>query len=273
MEENTNSGSIHGKVMVVSTGPGGSRQMTPDAAQALGDSDVVVGYDKYVDEISELIESKEKYVSGMTQEIQRINRALDFALDGKNVALVSNGDAGVYGMASLIFEMADERKIASEIEIEVFPGVTALMTAAARAGAPLSQDFAVISLSDRLTPIETIEKRLRLALEADFVIGIYNPISKSRVRPFEIFVTLVNEYRADDCPVVLARDLDRPDEKVSISNVSRLKDGDLDFDINMSTILLVGNSSSRFTSGGRVLTPRGYLKKYDTEGKKRKEQS
>ena len=260
---------MKGQVTVVSTGPGGANQLTPEARKAIENSDVVVGYDKYLEDIAELLKGKETFTSGMTQGIQRINRTLDYALEGKRVSLISNGDAGVYGMASLVFELADERNLFDEIEIEVLPGVTSLLTVAARAGAALSQDFAAISLSDRLTPVETIENRIRGALQADFVIGIYNPLSRSRIRPYEIFLKLLRELRAGSCPVVVARDLDRSEEKLEITDVDHLVAGDLPFEINMSTILLVGNSSTRRTAGGHVLTPRGYLEKYDPAGKKK----
>lgn len=258
-----------GSVDVVSTGPGGTRELTPEALAAIQGADILVGYDKYMEEISGLIGGREVFVSGMTQEIQRINQALDHAVEGKRVALISNGDAGVYGMASLLFELAAERNLTEKLNLRVVPGVTSLLTLAARAGAPLSQDFAVISLSDRLTPIEVIGKRIEGALMADFVLGIYNPLSRTRTRPYEIFLETLGRHRPETTPVVLGKDLDRPDERVEVVTVGKLVAGDIPFAINMSTILLVGNLSTRVGPGGFVLTPRGYLDKYEPGGKKR----
>lgn len=245
--------------------------MTAEALHALASCSVVVGYGRYIDDLGDLVHGKEIVTSGMTQEIDRCNQALDLAQQGKSVALISNGDVNVYGMAALAWELADERNLLSSIEIISLPGVTALLAAAARAGAPISQDFAVISLSDRLTPLEGIQRRLEGALAADFVLGIYNPTSSSRKRPYEILLELLALHRTPACPVVVAQNLGRPTERLLITTVERLIARDTDVAIDMSTLLIIGNSSSRMIHTGgpdRMLTPRGYLSKYDAEGRR-----
>lgn len=258
---------------ILSTGPGASRQMTGEVSDALAFCNVVVGYDKYIEDLGDLVKGKEIFTSSMTQEIDRCNQALDLAAQAKRVALVSNGDANVFGMASLAWELAAERGLLSAIEIVSLPGVTALLAAAAKAGAPISQDFAVISLSDRLTPLDVIERRLEAALTADFVLGIYNPVSSIRKRPYEAFLETIGRHRDLKCPVFLAQNLGRPDEKLQTTTIAHLREGRTDFPLNMSTILIVGNSSSRILDcrgENRMLTPRGYLNKYDLEGARRR---
>ena len=165
------------KIYVVGIGPGGSEYMTPQAACAIENSDVVVGYTLYVDLVKELTEGKEVKSTAMKQEVDRCKMALESALSGKDVAFVCSGDAGVYGMAGVMSEVAADHP---EVEIITVPGITAACSGAAVLGAPLIHDFAVISLSDLLTPWEKIEKRLKLAAEADFVVCLYNPKSKKR---------------------------------------------------------------------------------------------
>ena len=167
------------KIYVVGIGPGSSEYMTPQARAAIEDSDVVVGYTLYVDLVSDLTSGKEVKSTAMKQEVDRCRMALDSALEGKNVAFVCSGDAGVYGMAGIMAEVAEEHP---EVEIVTIPGITAACSGAAVLGAPLIHDFAVISLSDLLTPWEKIEKRLRMAAEADFVVCLYNPKSKKTSR-------------------------------------------------------------------------------------------
>ena len=178
------------KIYVVGIGPGSSEYMTPQARAAIEDSDVVVGYTLYVDLVSDLTSGKEVKSTAMKQEVDRCRMALDSALEGKNVAFVCSGDAGVYGMAGIMAEVAKEHP---EVEIVTIPGITAACSGAAVLGAPLIHDFAVISLSDLLTPWEKIEKRLRMAAEADFVVCLYNPKSKN--------VTTISTRRLISCTV------------------------------------------------------------------------
>ena len=192
----------------------------------------------------------------MRQELDRAREAIALAASGKKVALVSGGDPGVYGMSAPVFELLATETDRS-FDIEVVPGIPAFCAAGALLGAPLSQDLACISLSDLLTPWETIVERLRKAAEGDFVIAIYNPRSKGRQDQLAQAVELILEYRSLATPVGLVKDAFREGEKVEITDLGRL----LDLDIDMSTIVIVGNSMTS-TSGGRMVTPRGYRAKY-----------
>ncbi|MDR3230447.1 MAG: precorrin-3B C(17)-methyltransferase, partial [Synergistaceae bacterium] len=241
---------MKGIVYVVSLGPGGPGEITPRAEAALERSDVIVGYRAYVDLIADRWAHKEIIASAMKQEVDRCRRALELALSGRVVALVSSGDAGVYGMAGLMLEVADG---SPEVEIEVVPGITAACSAAAVLGAPLSHDFAVVSLSDLLTPWPLIEKRLTLATEADFVLCLYNPASRGR-----------RDYLRRACDVILAgrdaptpsgwvRNIGRENQTHKILPLAELRDEELD----MLCTVVVGNASTK-TLAGRIVTPRGY---------------
>lgn len=259
---------------MVSTGAGGISMLTNSALEALNNSQIIVGYDKYIEDISSLVQGKKIYSSGMTKEIERCNLALEFATQGKTVAIISNGDVNVYGMATLIFELAEEKRIWQDVEIISLPGVTSFLAAASLCGAPVSQDFAVISLSDRLTPFERIDKKIQAALAADFVLAIYNPLSRSRKRPFENFLSRLHEFtrelKQESPPIIIAKNVGRKDQQIYISDCSNFLKTWQSFDIDMSTVLIVGNSQSRFIDDGtKILTPRGYLQKYDSDGKKK----
>ena len=201
----------------------------------------------------------------MTAEIERVNIAIEKALEGKVVSLVSNGDVNVFGLATLLVEIVEARGLWDRLEVVSLPGVTSFFAAASLCGAPISQDFAVISLSDRLTPLESIEKRIKAAFEADFVVGIYNPLSKSRKLPYELFLRYLGGIK-QETPVCVATDIGREDQNVRIIDAATLVSMGVETkEIDMSTVILVGNSSSRFTSNGKILTPRGYLDKYELE--------
>ncbi|MEA3354748.1 MAG: precorrin-3B C(17)-methyltransferase [Campylobacterota bacterium] len=254
------------KLYIVSSGAGGTHYITPDARNALEECEVVVSYTKYAKELGELIENKEVYTSGMTHEIDRCNQAIEYAKSGKTTCIISNGDANVFGMATLIVELIDEKNLWDEIELISLPGVTSFLAAASKAGAPVSHDFAVISLSDRLTDINLIDKRIKSALECDFVIGIYNPKSKKRIKPYQNFLTRLNEV--DERIVIIAQNVGRDyKEKITITTSTELIEQDIEHEkISMNTIIIVCNSKTRLTSNGLALTPRGYLNKYDTNG-------
>lgn len=254
------------RLYIISSGPGGEGYITPDAKAALKGCEAVVSYTKYAKELSALIEGKELYTSGMTHEIERCNQAINFAKSGKTTCIISNGDANVFGMATLIVELMDERDLWEDIELISIPGVTSFLAAASKAGAPVSQDFAIISLSDRLTDIELIDKRVKAALECDFVIGIYNPKSKTRIKPYQNFLTRLKE--TGDRIVVVAQNIGRDDkESVTITTSANLVEEGINYEkIGMNTILIVCNSTSRLTKNRLVLTPRGYLDKYDLQG-------
>ena len=253
------------KLYILSSGAGGTSYLTDEAKEALDECEAIVSYTKYAKELKEYIKDKELYTSGMTKEIDRCKEAIESAKSGKTTAIISNGDVNVYGMATLIVELIDEQNLWEEIEVVSIAGVTAMLAVASRVGAPISQDFAVISLSDRLTDIDLIDKRVRASLEADFVIGIYNPKSKTRIKPYLNFLEALKPYR--DRKVVIASNVGRPKEKITITDASNLIEQGLEHpDVTMSTMILVGNSNTKFTKNGLLLTPRGYLNKYDMNG-------
>jgi len=222
--------------------------------------DVVVGYKRYIDLLSGLIKGKDVFSTGMTQEVERCQKAIEWAMEGERVALVSSGDAGIYGMAGLVFELlrvqGSRFKVQkSEIPIEVIPGVPAFCAAGAFLGAPLMHDFASISLSDLLTPWETIKKRLEMASGGDFIIILYNPKSRNRTRQLEEAIEIISRYRKGNTPVGIVKDATRDGERVEITTLGEISRHYASID--MSTILIVGNSKT-FTHSGRMITPRGY---------------
>ncbi len=250
--------STRGKIYIVGTGPGGVEHITPYAQKAIKESEAVVGYGTYLDLITELIKDKDVVSTGMTQEIDRCRTAVELALSGKTVAVVSGGDPGIYAMAGLVLEIlsAEDRKRETpfpRVPVEVIPGISALNAGASRLGAPLMHDFAVISLSDRLTPWELIEKRLDAAAMADFVIVLYNPRSKGRPSHIDRAQEICLRYRGAETPVGIVKAAMRENEKVIVTSLSDM----LDHDIDMQTTVIVGNSAT-FTWNNFMITPRGY---------------
>lgn len=239
------------KIYVVGIGPGGSDYMTPQAREAIERSDVVVGYTVYVELVKDLCEGKTVRDTAMKKEVDRCKIALDYALRGKKVAFVCSGDAGVYGMAGVMAEVAEDRP---DVEIEVIPGITAACSGAAVLGAPLIHDFAVISLSDLLTPWELIEKRIKAAADADFVICMYNPKSKKRRDYIDKAAEFISASRSWDTPCGYVKNIGRDGEKGVVCTLKDLKDND---DIDMFTTVFVGNSSTKIING-KMVTPRGY---------------
>ena len=252
---------ISGKLYVVGIGPGSEEHITPRAKRAIERSDVIVGYRTYLDLIPNLIEHKVIFSTGMTQEIDRCRKAVELALSGKRVSVVSGGDPGIYAMAGLVFEIlrAEEQKLASALPVEIIPGISALNAAAALLGAPLMHDFVSISLSDRLTPWDIIEKRLNAAAMADFVIVIYNPKSKGRVEHFSRAVEIIRRYRKSETPVGIVKAAMRASERVAIATLEEV----LCDEIDMQTTVIIGNSGT-FVWNGRMITPRGYDKKFES---------
>lgn len=238
------------KIIVTGIGPGHAAGMTPEALEAIQQCDVLVGYHVYVDLVRHLCPGKEIMTTGMTRETERCRMALDAALEGKTVAFVCSGDPGVYGMAGIMMEVARDHP---EVEITVVSGVTATCFAAARLGAPLIHDFAVISLSDLLTPWETIEKRVRLAADADFVICLYNPRSKKRHDYLDKAVAYILEYRPSPTPAGFVKNAGRPGEEVFFCTLEELPGQAID----MFTTIIIGNSQTKMVNG-RMVTPRGY---------------
>jgi len=254
------------KLTLVSTGAGGSRYLTNEAIEAIKGADLIVAYTKYAKDLPELVEGKEVFTTPMTKEIERVQYAIDEAKKGRDVALLSNGDANVYAMGSLVVELLDTLDLWDSIEYKALPGISSVLALASEVGAPLSQDFCLISLSDRLTDAQLIQKRIRLALEADFVISIYNPKSRSRLEPYQGMLDQLSKLE-DDRVVVIARDLGRANQMIKIVSSSELVEAGVENeDVNMSTTLLIGNSTTKLTKDKRVLTPRGYLNKYDLSG-------
>lgn len=212
---------------------------------------MIVGYPPYLKKIQDLTAGKEIIATGMTHEVERCRLALRRAADGAEVALVSSGDPGIYGLAGLAIELAAED--GTEVAIEVIPGVTAAAAAAARLGAPLMVDFAVISLSDRLVAWETIRTRLEAAAAADFVIALYNPRSRERRAQLDEAVAILRRRRPATTPVGIATAVGAAAERIVVTDLGRL----LKFDIDMRTIVIVGNRSSKLI-GKRFVTTRGY---------------
>lgn len=238
-----------GKLYVIGIGPGGIEHMTIKAREAIAESDVIVGYVKYIEMIKELIKDKTIYSNGMMGEEARCREALKLSKDNV-VAVISTGDSGIYGMAGLILELADKDELEN---IEVIPGVTASSAAASIAGAPLMHDNCNISLSDLMTPYEQIKKRVEAAASADFIISIYNPRSKGRPHYLRECLDIIRRYRGDSTPVAVVKNALREGQQQTLFTL-----GDLDESIvDMLSIVIVGNSQS-FIKGDKFITPRGY---------------
>ena len=251
----------HPLLSVVGLGPGDPQLLTAQALAALERAETLVGYRRYLDLLPpRLLEGRTLISSGMTREMERCERALDSALSGSPTALVSSGDAGVYGMAGLRLELLHAKGLQERVTVEIVPGVPALMAAAALLGAPLMHDFAVISLSDLLTPWERIEERLTLAARADFVLGIYNPCSSRRTWQLPRAKELLLQEKPGETPVGLVRQAFRPEQELRLCTLAALDPATVD----MLSILVVGNSATRFL-GNHMVTPRGYFEKYASE--------
>lgn len=242
---------MSGHVTVVGIGPGHPLDRTHRAERAIRESDVVVGYGPYLKAIHDLLEGKPTFQTGMRSEVERCREALRMAREGHRVALVSSGDAGIYGMAGLTLELAAAEGF--RCPIHVIPGVSAAQAAAAALGAPLMLDWACLSLSDLLVPWEQIRLRLEAVAAADLVVALYNPRSHRREAPLREARSILLRHRPGETPVGLARDLGGPDERVLLSTLADFPESDVD----MRTLVIVGNRSSR-VSAGWFLTPRGY---------------
>ena len=238
------------KLYVVGIGPGAYEKMTIEAAQALKNSDVIIGYTVYVDLVKDHFPGKEFMTTPMKKEVERCRMAFEEAVKGKIVSMICSGDAGVYGMAGLMYEVGVDYP---QVELEIIPGVTAATGGAAVLGAPLIHDFCLISLSDLLTPWEKIETRLLEASKADFVICIYNPSSKKRHDYLEKACSLMMEYKAPDTVCGIVGNIGREGEAVKVLTLEELKSAKVD----MFTTVFVGNSQTK-NVGGKMVTPRGY---------------
>lgn len=239
-----------GKLYVVGIGPGDGRYLTAAARAALDEADVICGYTLYVELLQPLWPEKPTHSTGMTGEVERCRWCLEQAAAGKTVALVCSGDAGIYGMAGPILELAPEY---GETELEIVPGITAALSGGALLGAPLGHDFCVISLSDRLTDWTLIEKRLRSAAGGDFAICLYNPASRHRQDYLQRACDILLSELSPETVCGLARAIGREGESVRILSLAKLRDTEAD----MFTTVFIGSSRTR-EIGGKIVTPRGY---------------
>ncbi len=240
------------KIYIVGMGPGLIEHMTPKAKAALAECDIIVGYKVYIDLLREEFPDKDMRKSGMRSEIDRCKDTLALALEGNTVGIVSSGDSGVYGMAGLMYEVAGEK----DVEVVVVPGIPAANTSASVLGAPLMHDYATISLSDLLTPLEAIYNRVDKAAAADFVICLYNPKSKGRPKYIDEVRDIVLKYRSADTPVGIVRNAGRENQSYDITTLNDM----LDCEINMFSTVVIGNSQT-YVKYGKMITPRGYQNK------------
>ena len=238
-----------GKIYVVGIGPGNMEDISVRAYKTLKNVDVIAGYITYIDLVKDEFKEKEFYVSGMKKEIDRCEKVLELAKEGKTVALISSGDAGIYGMAGIMIEVA----LGSGIDVEVIPGITSSVAGASLVGAPLMHDQAIISLSDLLTDWEVITKRIDRASEGDFVISLYNPKSKGRTEQIVEAREIMLKHKAPRTPVTLLRHVGREDENYTLTNLDEM----LNYEIDMFTVVIVGNSKT-YVKEGKMITPRGY---------------
>ena len=229
--------------------------MTPAAGDALKEADVIVGYKTYLDLIPEFLEGKEVLSSQMMKEVDRCTKAIELVEKGQTVALVCGGDPGIYAMAGLVFEIAKQHDLKTNIEI--IPGIAAINGCAARLGAPLMHDFAAISLSNLLTPMELIEKRLEAVASADFVLAIYNPKSKKRTEQIVKAREILLKYRDPQTPVGIVTAATRENETIVLTTLADM----LDCEIGMQSTVMVGNSQT-YIWNEKMVTPRGYTGKY-----------
>ncbi|WP_294536249.1 precorrin-3B C(17)-methyltransferase [uncultured Rhodoblastus sp.] len=247
-----------GQLFIIGLGPGPDCWLVPEARDALAQADALIGYQPYTDRVPARA-GLERFSSDNRVELDRARHALELAQTGRTVAVVSGGDAGVFGMAAAIFEAVENGDPAwRALDIRVVPGISAAMAAAARLGAPLGHDFCVMSLSDNLKPWEVVAKRLAAAAQADFVIALYNPASKARPRQIFDAFDLLRAHREGATPVAFARAIGRPDERILVTDLAQADPGLVD----MATLVLIGSSETRFiarpNSDPWLLTPRTY---------------
>ena len=251
-----------GRIMLVGLGPGSHDHLTARARAAIAEADTVIGYVTYIRLVAELLEGKEVIRKSMTEELDRAIEAFERARQGRKVALISSGDAGVYGMAGPTFEVLFQAGWTPEsgIEVEIIPGASALNTCAALVGAPLTHDFCAISLSDLLTPWPTIARRLDAVAAADFVVALYNPKSGRRTRQIVEARRLFLRHRRPDTPVAIVKSAYRPRQRIELTTLERMTE----CDIGMLSTVLIGNSNT-YVRDGLMITPRGYANKYAVE--------
>ncbi|MDD4780666.1 MAG: precorrin-3B C(17)-methyltransferase [Tissierellia bacterium] len=238
-------------IYVVGIGSGGKETMTYEAIHAIEKSDTIVGYKTYIDLVKDMIKEKQVVSNGMKQEIDRVKKAVEISKTGKTVSIISSGDAGVYGMAGLVLELAEEE------EVKIISGVTASTAAAAVLGAPLMHDFCHISLSDLLTPLDLIYKRVEFASEGDFVICLYNPRSKGRPDYLKNAFEIIKKFKTGKTPVGIVKNAGRDGQNVQICTIDTINYESVD----MLSIVIIGNSST-YIKNNKIITKRGYERKY-----------
>ncbi|WP_101690641.1 precorrin-3B C(17)-methyltransferase [Dysgonomonas massiliensis] len=244
-----------GRIIVAGIGPGSEDDITPAVLNAIKIADVIVGYKYYFQFVESIVRPDAKCIdTGMKKERERAEEAFNHAEEGKIVCVISSGDSGIYGMAPLIFEMKKERT--SDIEIEVLPGISAFQKAAALLGAPIGHDFCIISLSDLMTPWDKIEKRIVAAASADFVTAIYNPKSKGRYWQLYRLIELFLEERSPDTPIGYIRQAGREEQEIKVTTLAEFDPEEID----MFTIVIIGNSQSYIYDNSHIVTPRGYYR-------------
>ena len=248
----SNSSHSRGRISVVGIGPGSLEHLTPKARSEIENADVIVGYGTYVKLIQSIIKPGAEVISGtMGKEVERAKIAVPKALENHQVVMVSSGDPGVYGMAAIVLEVVAMEK--SDLPVEIVPGVTAATAAASKLGAPLVSDFAVISLSDLLTPWEKIQRRLEAAASADYAIVLYNPKSEGRIEPLMKAYEIMLKHMRPETPVGIVKQAGRAGEEVIVTTLQNL----LNAEIDMVTTIIVGNSATKVVNG-KMVTARGY---------------
>lgn len=251
-----------GKIIVAGIGPGSPQDITPAVLEAVGEADVIVGYKYYFQFIMSYVkEGCECIDTGMKKERERALQAFELAEQGKTVVVISSGDAGIYGMTPLIYEMRRERGV--DIAVESLPGISAFQKAASLLGAPIGHDMCIISLSDLMTPWEVIERRIKAAATGDFVTAVYNPKSHGRYWQLYRLQEIFLQMRSADTPVGYVRQAGRPEQEVKMTTLAFFNPEDVD----MFTVILIGNSQS-YVFDGKMVTPRGYYREETTDGTK-----
>ena len=257
-----------GKIIVAGIGPGSKEDITPAVLEAVREADAVVGYKYYFQFIETYVKTGCECIdTGMKKERERAEQAFLLAEQGKTVVVISSGDAGLYGMAPLIFEMREERRIANpsqpEIEIQTLPGISAFQKAASLLGAPIGHDICLISLSDLMTPWEVIERRIKAAAVGDFVTAVYNPKSHGRYWQLYRLQELFLKYRSVETPIGYVRQAGRDEQEIKVTTLEKFNPEEVD----MFTVILIGNSQS-YIANGKFITPRGYYRDTENDAEK-----
>ncbi|MCD9523010.1 precorrin-3B C(17)-methyltransferase [Photobacterium carnosum] len=253
---------LAGCLSIVGIGPGSEKLLTPMAREAIEAADLIVGYKPYIDSLHFVITTQDITANGMTSEVERARVAVEQALLGRNVAVVSSGDAGIYAMGSLVYELLQHQgwKEGDTLIVNMIPGVTASISCASLVGTPLGHDSCTISLSDLLTPWTLIQQRIAAAAEADFAITFYNPRSRRRQQHIRTAQTILLQHRDSNTPVAIVKDAYRDNQQITLSTLAEF----VDCEFGMTAAVIIGNSQS-YRFGNKIITPRGYSNKYDFE--------